>query len=352
MGNSVDVFTTSLLSLESGRTWRTRVASTQATGTVRYLATPIRFRWMGLTPSVLTHLRAQQPPDIVHIFGFRDPLGTSVATWCSVRGVPYVFEGLGMVEPKLRKVQLKRLLDATVFRSVPRRAALLVATSERERREYLSAGIDPGRIAIRPNGFPDLGATPPGGTLRRLIGIDASTPLVVSVGRVARGKGLDLLVEAVSTLPGVHAAIVGPDGGHGMTRELIDLRSRLGLDSRVHLIGPVDHEALPGVYVDADVFTLPSAHENFGLVAAEAAALGVPVIVSDRCGIAELFQRGGGVVVPYSAGELRSALERVLSDPDLRHRLGAAGKTVAAEWSWPHVAQIQEDIYRLVLTRG
>src|SRR5262249_36595766 len=158
---------------------------------------------------------------------------------------------------------------------------------ERERDEYLAAGAAPELIAIRPNGFPDVVEPPPAGTLRSRIGIDGSTPLVVSAGRVARGKGLELLLDSVASLPGVHAAIIGPDGGRGMVGELTRLRARLGLDGRLHLIGPVDHDELPSMYVDADAVVLASAHENFGMVAAEAAALGVPVVVSDRCGVAE-----------------------------------------------------------------
>ncbi len=257
-----------------------------------------------------------------------------------------------MVEPKLRKVLLKQALDSTLLRGVLSGAALLVAASGRERDEYMAAGVPKERIAIRPNGFPEPGPSPPRGTLRARIGIDAGTPLVLSVGRIARGKGLDLLVEAVSELPGVHAAIVGADGGHGMTGELDALRRRLGVEDRVHLTGPVPHDELPAIYVDADVFVLASAHENFGLVAAEAAAAGAPIVVSDRCGVAELLRDGSGVVIGYDARELRDALARLLADGDLRRLLGDEARAVAAMWSWPRVVQLQEELYERALARG
>ena len=53
------------------------------------------------------------------------------------------------------------------------------------------------------------------------------------------------------------------------------------------------------LYPQADVFVLASAGESFGMVAAEAAAAGTPVIVSDRCGVAEFFDDGEALVVPY-----------------------------------------------------
>src|SRR5262249_41865797 len=152
-GHVVDVYTTALVDLRQRPSARTR--SVQLDGaTVHYLATPIRFRWMGMTPSLPLHLRRQRLPDVAHVFGFRDPLGTAIAAWCRRRGVPYLFEALGMFEPKLRKVRLKQIFDASIGRDVGPGAARLVAASEVERREYLAAGVPAQRTVIRPNGFP------------------------------------------------------------------------------------------------------------------------------------------------------------------------------------------------------
>jgi glycosyltransferase involved in cell wall biosynthesis len=347
-GHYVEVVTTSLSSLEERGSLRTFNASRDG-ATIRYLATPVRFRWMGFTPTLPLHLRSSPQPDLVHVFGFRDPLGTAVATWSRLRQIPYVFEGLGMVQPKLRKVRLKRAVDSTILRGVLTGAALLVAASERERDEYVSAAGAAARIAIRPNGFPEPVQAPSRGTLRRRIGLEADTPLVVSVGRIARGKGLELLVQAVAELPGVHAAIVGADGGHGMTGELDRLRRRLGVEQRIHLPGPVPHDELPPIYADADVFALPSAHENFGLVAAEAAAVGAAIVVSNRCGVAELLRNRGGVVISYDRDALREALRSLLADPDRRRALGEGARRVAAEWTWQRVVRMQEELYERAL---
>ncbi len=257
-----------------------------------------------------------------------------------------------MVTPKLRKLRLKRVLDATVLRGVMRGAALLVAASDLERREYLAAGVPDARITARPNGFPELLATPPPGALRELVGVGERTPLVLSVGRIARGKGLDLLLRSLVELPEAHAAIVGPDGGHGMTRELLELRDRLALDGRVHLVGELPAGDLPALYADADVFVLPSRHENFGMVAAEAAAAGTPIVVTDRCGVAQYLGDRGGIVVPYDAGALRDALSRLLADEALRRELGEGARAVASEWSWTRVVELQESIYRRALAGG
>ena len=280
--------------------------------TVHYLGTPLRFRWFGITPALTRALGTLPRPDVVHVFGYRDWVSTVTARWCRVNGVPYVFEPLGMFRPKLRKVALKRALDGTLYRAVPRGAALAIGASERERQE-LEAVVPPERVVVRPNGFPAPYDPPPRpGPLRSRLGLDATAPLVLSVGRVARGKGLEHLVAAVASLEGVQLAIAGPDDGHGLLPELLALRDRLGAGGRVHLLGAV--ESPLDLYGDADVFVLPSAHENFGMVAAEAAAAGTASVVSDRCGVAEVMRDRGALVVPYGEAPLQEALARLLGD--------------------------------------
>ncbi len=345
-GHHVDVVTSSLVEL--GRAGARRTSVREIDGArVHFAATPARFRWMGITPTVPLLLRRIGRPDVAHVFGFRDPVGTLVARWCRRNRVPYAFEGLGMFTPRLRKVRLKRALDATLFRGVYGGATAFVAASEREADEYRAAGVAAEAIVVRPNGFPaPTDPSPRPGRLRRRLGLDADAPLVLSVGRVARGKGLDLLLEAARELPPAsHVAIVGPDDRHGMVEELTRLRDAWGLGERVHLVGPLEGPLLD-VYADADVFALASAHENFGLVAAEAAAAGTASVVSERCGVAPLLRDRAALVVAYDATAVREAIARLLADPGLRARLGAGGREVAADYGWPRIVEQQEAIYR------
>lgn len=345
-GHEVDVLTTSLTGVTQPGSARTRRDVVDG-ARVHYLATPLRFRWMGVTPSLPLWIRRLERPDVVHVFGYRDPLGTLAAAWCRVARVPYVFEALGMFRPKLRKVRLKRLLDHTVCRGVPEGARLLVAVSRIERQEYLDGGHDAARIALRPNGFPTPYVPRDPGRLRRRLGLAATDTIVLSVGRVARGKGLELLVEAMPTLPaGTHLVIAGPDDGHGMTAELLRRRQRLGLGSRVHLLGPVTASDVSELYGGADVCALVSAHESFGMVAAEAAATGAAVLVTDTCGVAECFDVSSGVVVPYAAAPIEEALRALLADGARRGALGAGARRLASSLSWQRAADLQERIYR------
>jgi glycosyltransferase involved in cell wall biosynthesis len=338
-GHEVDVVTTTILDLVQRPPGRSHVAVVDG-ATVHYLGTPVRYRWMGITPTLPLALQRLHRPDVAHVFGFRDPVTTGTAAWCRVRGVPYVFEPLGMFQPRLRKVALKRALDATLYRGVARGAAALVVASEREREDVVACGVAAEKVHVRGNGFPEPELTTPNGDLRTQLGIPPDAPLVLYVGRIASGKGIDHLLAAMRELPDAHLVIAGPDDRHGVSTEA----------EHVHTL-PMSEEPPRHLYPQADVFVLASAGESFGMVAAEAAAAGTPVIVSDRCGIAGFFEDGEALVVPYERCAVVDAIRRVLTDDELRAQLAHGGPVAARRTSWDRVADAQEEIYRAVASR-
>ena len=336
-GHDVHVVTTSLTDVRSGRSWRSEARDVGGV-TVHYLATPARYRWMGLTPSLPLALERLPRPDVAHVFGFRDVVTTATAAWCLGRGVPYVFEPLGMFEPRVRKVRLKRAFDATVARHVVRGAAAFAAVSQREADALVAGGACRELVHVRGNAFP-APLDPPRGDLRARLGLEREQQLVLYVGRIASGKGIELLLDSVRGLQDVHLALAGPDDGHGL-HALVERAARD--TGRVHALGVVARPL--DLYGDADVFVLPSAGESFGLAAAEAAACGSPVVVTDRCGIVEFFEPDEAVVVPYDAGALQNAIERVLGDDELRAQLADGGRAAAARNSSDAMVEKQEAI--------
>ena len=341
-GHTVDVVTTTLSDLHRRPSGRSRLDVVDG-ATVHYLATPFRYRWMGITPTLPLALARLQRPDVVHVFGFRDPVTTGTAAWCRLRRVPYVFEPLGMFEPRLRKVAAKRLLDATLYRGVARGAAAVVVASERERDAVVAAGVPREKVRVRGNGFP-APETWPGsdpGHVRSELGIPDGAPVILYVGRIAAGKGIDHLLAALQELPDAHLIVAGPDDRHGVTTD----------GGRVHTL-PARDDPPHDLYPQADVFVLASAGESFGMVAAEAAAAGTPVVISDRCGVAEFFAAGEALVVPYERGAVVDAIRRVLSDATLREQLSRGGPAAARRTSWDSVTDAQERIYEAVASRN
>jgi len=335
-GHIVDVLTTTIVDVHQRPSARSRLGLVDG-ATVHYLGTPLRYRWMGITPTLPVALARLKRPDVVHVFGFRDPVTTGTAAWCRLAQVPYVFEPLGMFRPRLRKVVLKRLLDATLYRGVARGAAAVVVASDRERDDVLAQGVPPEKVHVRGNGFPEPVESRIDGDLRGELGIPPDAPLVLYVGRIAAGKGIDHLLAALHALPDAHLVVAGPDDRHGVAPA----------GDRVHVL-PVSDEPPAHLYPQADVFVLASEGESFGMVAAEAAAAGTPVVVSDRCGIAGFFRDGEALVVPYERGAIVEAIRSVLTDGGLREQLARGGPEAARRTSWNRVVDTQESIYRAV----
>ena len=337
-GHSLEVVTTSLRSVDRPGSWRSSTGEQDGVR-VHYLATPVRYRWMGVTPTLPVELARVGRPDVVHVFGFRDPVTTGVAAWARLRRIPYVFEPLGMFRARLRKVALKRALDSTLYRGVAAGAGAVIVSSSLERDDVEASGVvPPERIHVRGNGFPEPYDVPAAD--RTALGIPDGAPVLLYVGRIASGKGIEHLVAALQELPDAHLLLIGPDDRHGVA-------AGLGVE-RVHVLGPTDGPPL-AYYRLADLLVLPSAGESFGMVAAEAVAGGTPVVVTDRCGVAEFFGEGEALVVPDDRRAILDAIRSVLAEPDLRARLAAGGVEAARRVSWDAVTDRQEELYRLAV---
>jgi D-inositol-3-phosphate glycosyltransferase len=275
----------------------------------------------------------------------------------------HMFHTLGHMKNMVARDEDERELDLRIQieRDLMQVTDSLVAANPSDRAHmvwYYNA--DPGKICTVPLGV-DLSLFQPASTAdaRAELGIGPA-PLILFVGRIEALKGIDTLLEALALLraqwPAGAAAprllIIGgelrPDERPaGELGRLVALRDELELGDHVDFIGAQPQEQLPSYYAAADVVAMPSLYESFGLVAVEAMACGTPVVASRVGGLAYTVQDGiSGLLVPErDAAVLAAALGRVLSDPDLRARLGRGAATVAQRFSWPSVADMVEQIY-------
>jgi glycosyltransferase involved in cell wall biosynthesis len=146
---------------------------------------------------------------------------------------------------------------------------------------------------------------------------------VLFVGRLVYYKGVDVLIDAMARVQGTLLLI----GDGPLEPELRRRAAAKGIQDRVVFLGHVSEEMLPAYYQAADVFVLPSVAktEAFGVVQVEAMAAGVPVISTNLpTGVPWVNEDGvsGLVVPPGDAAALADALARLLSDGELRSRLG------------------------------
>jgi glycosyltransferase involved in cell wall biosynthesis len=325
-----------------------------------YLRTRARHRALTWNPGVAAFCRERLASyDLVHIYGLYDLIGPSVAGACRRMSRPYVVEPMGMFQPIVRNIRLKRVYHAVLGRAMLQGASRLIATSEQERQELLDGGIPDRRIVVRRNGIDVPGELPPRGRFRNQWDISTNVQLVLFLGRVISKKSPDLMMEAFArwhrrqpdSAPSLFV-VAGPDEGDGFRQGLQTLATQLGLNGGVLFTGPLYDDAKWEAYRDADLFVLPSQNENFGNTAAEAVACGTPVLVTDRCGIAPILDGRAGLVVSHDCAALEAGLEKILNDSEFAARLRAGCGEVARSLGWGEPIAQMESLYQSLVLEG
>ena len=210
------------------------------------------------------------------------------------------------------------------------------------------------KCRVVPFGLPAQRLTPTPAARRRAAELRAARPgrnLVLFVGRLVYYKGVDVLLRAMASVDADLVLI----GRGPLEARLRELASGSGMGTRVTFLPPQDDEELLAWYGAADVFCLPSVarSEAFGLVQIEAHAAGTPVVsTSLPTGVpyANLDGVTGLIVPPGDASALAAALTRLLSDGELRARLGHQARTRAlAEFTVPRMVAGTLEVYREAL---
>lgn len=242
---------------------------------------------------------------------------------------------------RLRKRAFWRLFQARALRE----AACLHATSEAELDDIRAAGlVNP--VAVIPNGvdLPEPASSDPSGSRT-----------VLSLGRIHPKKGLDTLVRAWARVEAGHPdwrlRIVGPaELGHD--HDLTALGASLNL-RRMSIEGPAYGPARLAAYREADLFVLPTRHENFANTVAEALAAGLPVISTKGAPWAGLETEGCGWWIDHGHEPLAATLSAALALPcETLGAMGAKGRAwMARDFSWDRVADQMLAVYAW-LARG
>ncbi len=184
-------------------------------------------------------------------------------------------------------------------------------------------GISRDRIAVIEPG------TPPGPNAR---GSGGPSVHVICVAAVTRGKGHEILVDALARVPSDKWALTCAGSLDRDPATVERVRASLrghALGNHVTLVGELDAPAISNLYDRADLFASATQHETYGMAVAEALARGLPVIGTQTGAIPDLVGSDAGIVVPVGdVGALATALAHAIDDAPLRARLAAGARRV------------------------
>jgi D-inositol-3-phosphate glycosyltransferase len=292
-------------------------------------------------------------PDVVHAHFWMSGLAARVALRGSATPYIVTFHGLGTVK--------RRMLGAAdtspagrigLEREVALSAQRVIAQSSNEMLELAAYGIGTGRISLVSSGV-DTQAFQPA-QARPVPG------RILSAGRLLPRKGFGRLVRLLPVLPEAHLVIAGGPPrseliADPVAGELRELALRLGVQSRLELLGSVPQQEMPALYRSARVLACVPDYEPFGLTPLEAMACGTPVVAHAVGGLSDTVRhrRTGELLRLGDQRGLADALRRLLSEEDTRRGYGAeAVRHVRKTYPWTRIAEMVESTYRVALAES
>ena len=299
--------------------------------------------------------------DIVHIHAMWESIQHYAARAAHRRGIPYLITPHGMLDRwNMSNGWLKKRLYLLLRmnRNLRQASAIHFATAQ-EQAWTLPLPL-PQRQIIEPFGIDwnEFDHLPAPGTFRQQFPIIAGQPFILFLGRIDRGKGWEYLIPAfasAATTPGLKdwlLVIAGPDYFRNQAKAE-QLAKDAGIRDRVLFTGMLSSPQRLAALADCELLALPSCHENFGIVVAEAMAAGKPVIVSDQVALHhEVRQWNAGGVVALDIPQIAQTLRQWMLDPAARTAAGTAARAMARQhFDWTVIAQHWKQHYQTTLTR-
>ena len=281
--------------------------------------------------SLVEILRAEKP-DIVHahmpISGFL----TRLAAWRA--GVPVIAYTCHGFLFNHRDTSLpRRVLSFLMEWLAARVTDIFLTVSEAEAEDARRLGISRRAVAVRNGRNPALFRPNPAARtrIRAALGVPEDRVVVIAVSRLVWHKGYPELAQAMASVPDAELWVVGERLASDRGADMVSVLQAAGLGERLRLLGY--REDIPDLMAAADIFTLPSRFEGLPMSVIEAMLTGLPVVATDVRGPDEQVEHEvtGLKVRPGEAVALGAALKRLAVDPDLRRRLGDAGRMRALQ---------------------
>jgi glycosyltransferase involved in cell wall biosynthesis len=243
------------------------------------------------------------------------------------------------------QIAIDRTIQAVQFRR--KRFGRAIAVTEQVRDDLVNVhGVpfDLVDVIAPPIDFEQFKKAKPSG-IRAALRIPENEALVLFVGHSFQRKGLDHLIEALADVPETHLVVVG-EGDRSRLRRML---AQDGLVKRVHFVGRTDEPER--YFVEADLLAMPSRTEPWGIPLIEAMAAGIPVIGTSISGAANVVRKAnaGIIVSDESIAALRTAIDTLVRNPELRQRMGKRGRVAAAPFGAKSHAAAALETYQRAL---
>jgi glycosyltransferase involved in cell wall biosynthesis len=250
--------------------------------------------------------------------------------------------------PECAEAGLRAYLDKVVPRSI-QRADLVLADSQSTKKDLIELlGVSPDKIEVVYAGverrFRPMEGEMALHRVKKRYGLNF--PFILSLGTLEPRKNFTRLIEAYALMRDRGLKLVIAGGKGWLYDEIFAKVEELGLEDKIIFPGFIADEDLPALYNLAKIFVFPSLYEGFGLPPLEAMACGTPVVTSDRPSLPEVVGGAGLMVEATDDQELARAMERVLTDENLRREMREKGLRQAAKFTWEAAAEKLLDVYR------
>jgi len=289
--------------------------------------------------------------DVIHLSMNWSIITAITFIYLKLSNKPYYFSAMGWLRIEGRARFIKHIYRILITRPLIRSAKKCIAVSNREINDYIINGAILKNIKFIPNGIESNAFidNDNGALFRKKNNID-DRPLILFIGRIDFIKGPDLLIRAFSKVckdfPNHQLIIAGNE--IGFLSSLINESKLLNLDKKITFLGAIIGIEKLSAYKSADLFVIPSRFDSMTIVALEAAASGVPILITKECDFSELSNSSSGIEVAANEHEIEQGIRLALSDNDGLKKLAKnARKLIEEKYDWNIIVNKFIDIFSI-----
>jgi glycosyltransferase involved in cell wall biosynthesis len=303
-----------------------------------------------LTTWLWQHIADYDLLQVHAIFSYASTIAMAIAR---IRKVPYINMPHGLLcEWSLQQSKFRKQIYLNVIeRSNLLHCQALHFTAPQEQAEFNLLGLNISSFIV-PHGVQVPSLIPAQSQLRAILQIPDRCPIILFMSRIHPKKGLEYLIEALGKLKEYNFALVIAGSGElEYVQHLQDLLVTQGISDRTHLVGFVKGETKNLYLQGADLFTLTSHSENFGIAAIESLAAGTPVLITDGVAIAPMVQAQNiGYVTKLEINAIVATLENFFQNfDDKPFSKQKTQQTIAENYSWQSISAQLATIYQAIV---